>query len=104
MGEENSFSYDFEKIVFLCSEICPECESLLKEEDIISGFQKSYSSYTINCIKCKNLLVPRMYIIIDHNEYEEAEFLSPSVMYRELERCLSTWNNERFLLTADFRI
>ena len=45
-----------------------------------------------------------MYIVVDYNEYEEAEFLAPTVMYRELERCLTTWNNERFLLTNDFRI
>jgi hypothetical protein len=37
---------------------CSQCEKSLKEEELLSGFTKNLSSYTVKCPICKGNFVP----------------------------------------------
>lgn len=98
--------------VFLPSDNCPSCEYQLDMEEIMSGWDKSYTNYTTKC-KCGSMFTPRFHISVDQNEYTEAammaqerglqevEFLSPPVLRKELENLIYREGPD-FLLARDF--
>lgn len=46
---------------------CSQCEKILKEEELLSGFAKNLSSYTVKCPICKGNFVPRFTV---YSEYK----------------------------------
>jgi len=98
--------------VFLPSDNCPSCEYQLDMEEIMGGWEKSYTNYTTRCV-CSAAFTPRFHVSVDQNEYTEAatmaqerglqevEFLSPPVLRKELENLIYREGSD-FLLARDF--
>lgn len=97
-----------ENCVFLTSDICPTCNLEMEHQEIMQGWERSYSNYTTMCPnpRCGASFVPRFTVLVDRkdflpNEAQEAsealdeikvevEFLSPPLLRKELENVLYT--------------
>jgi hypothetical protein len=74
----------------------PNCEKVLKEEEIMSGWEKSMNQYIVKCPHCSCKFVPRINIFTEssHNllcgkEGTSVEFLSPAALFKEFMNCLN---------------
>lgn len=69
---------------------CGQCDRNLKEEEILSGFGKSTSMYTIKCPICKDSYVPKFTVYSEYKtDYLKGRdgmtitLLSPVTLYKE---------------------
>lgn len=69
---------------------CGQCDRNLKEEEILSGFAKSTSMYTIKCPICKDSYVPKFTVYSEYKtDYLKGRdgmtitLLSPVTLYKE---------------------
>jgi pentatricopeptide repeat protein len=73
---------------------CPMCSNVMKEEDIVSGWQKcDFQDFTTSCPQCSHRFVPRFKVSCSSGTFEGSqgpgtplycEFLSPWVLRKEL--------------------
>jgi hypothetical protein len=60
---QSKLSYVLENSLFLeIEKSCGKCKEFLREEEILSGFQKNMSNYTVKCPICKEFFVPKFTI------------------------------------------
>jgi hypothetical protein len=108
-----------ENCVFLTSDICPTCTFQMDHQEIMQGWERSYSNYTTTCsnARCGASFVPRFTVIVDRQDFlpseaqaasevldeikVEAEFLSPPLLRKELENVLYS-KGEALLVQKDF--
>ena len=76
-------------------EICPqeECPKILREEEVMAGFQKGLNSYTVTCPNCKIPFVPQLEISFPAgrgkpNKVKSLYLLSPALFYKEVQNLL----------------
>ena len=67
---ENSLFMDIEKM-------CLKCKEMLREEEILTGFQKDLNNYTVKCPKCQQCFVPKFTIYSEQDNV----FLGQTRMY-----------------------
>ena len=99
---------NLDEVAFHAEDICPNCETTLTEEEIMSGWEKSYSNYTTKCpaTHCENKFVAKFSVILTPNTGAESrimriEFLSPPLVRKELENLIYTYG-ENSMLAKDF--
>jgi pentatricopeptide repeat protein len=73
---------------------CPMCSNVMKEEDIVSGWQQcDFQDFTTACPQCSHRFVPRFKVSCSSHTFEGSqgpgtplycEFLSPWVLRKEL--------------------
>lgn len=99
---------DLDTVAFIAEDTCPSCEYTLSEEEIMMGWEKSYSNYTTKCPSnnCETKLIAKFSVIlpmIDNlsNRNLRIEFLSPPLLRKELENLIYTYG-ESSMLSKDF--
>ncbi|CAG9324793.1 unnamed protein product [Blepharisma stoltei] len=86
---------------------CPNCEYILSQEEIMMGWDRSYTSSTTACPKnfCEGKLTAKFTVILDKlmdtNRSLHVEYLSPLLIQKELENLIFTFG-ENILLSKDF--
>lgn len=85
------------------------CNYLIREEEIMSGWQKSMNDYVSQCPSCKAKFVPKLglYTDSDHEllnskDGVEIQWLPPSCLLKEFTNCMSQ-KGESILLKDAFR-
>ncbi len=87
---------------------CSQCEKVLKEEELLSGFTKNLSAYTVKCPACGGNFVPRFTV---YSEYKtdylkgrdgvSIQMLSPLTLYKEYIN-ISEQKGEKIILRESF--
>lgn len=113
-GMENDvgqISYVLDNLVIFTVAQCQNttCSFVMKEEEIMTGWQKSMNEYVSQCPKCKAKFVPKLQIFTDSDheilngkEGVEIQWLPPSCLMKEFTNCI-TQRGENILLKEDFR-
>ena len=99
---------NLDEVAFHAEDICPSCDTTLTEEEIMSGWEKSYSNYTTKCPSphCENKFVAKFSVVLNPTDSAESriiriEFLSPPLVRKELENLIYTYG-ENSMLAKDF--
>mmetsp|Transcript_15883 Transcript_15883/g.29091 ORF Transcript_15883/g.29091 Transcript_15883/m.29091 type:complete len:889 (+) Transcript_15883:753-3419(+) len=118
-AESLCMNLHLENCVFLTSDNCPTCNYELEHQEVMQGWEQSYSNYTTVCPnnRCGATFVPRFSVVVDRKDFlpseaQEAaeiledvkvdvEFLSPPLLRKELENVLYT-KGEGVLVQKDF--
>lgn len=109
--EAAEISYVIENVVIFAVTQClnTTCNHLIREEEIMSGWQKSMNEYISQCPSCKAKFVPQLNLYTD-SDHEflngkdgiEIQWLPPSCLLKEFTNCISQ-RGESILLKEDFR-
>ena len=70
---------------------CSKCKEPLREEELLSGFEKNLSNYTVKCPICKKPFIPKFAIYAEHESIylpkgrqgETVSLLPPITLYKE---------------------
>lgn len=118
-SESLCMNVHLENCVFLTSDVCPTCYQEMDHQDIMQGWERSYSNYTTTCPnpRCGTSFTPRFTVLVDRKDFlpseaqaaselldeikVEVEFLSPPLLRKELENVLYT-KGEGLLVQKDF--
>lgn len=99
---------NLDDVAFVANDDCPNCEYNLTEEDIMSGWEKSYSNYTTRCptANCDQKFVAKFSVLLKSADGTDpramkVEFLSPPLIRKELENLIYT-HGEGSMLAKDF--
>lgn len=101
-----SLNLDLDECGFIVEDSCPFCDSLLTQEEIMVGWDRSYSSYTTTCPKnfCDRKFGAKFIVIInktiERSPSLQIEYLSPPLIRKELENIIYTYD-ENILLSKD---
>jgi pentatricopeptide repeat protein len=92
---------------------CPQCSNLMKESDIVSGWQPcEFQDFTTRCPNCSHRFVPRFSVMCTSPTFEGSqgpgttfycEFLSPWVLRRELDHVISGEGGIGVMLDPEWR-
>jgi hypothetical protein len=106
---EEEISHMIQDILIVPIDTCtnPKCERTLKEEDIISGMEKSMNSYIVKCNFCECKFVPRFNVftesgsqVLNGKDGTSFEFLSPATLLKEF---TSAFNKKKQKLFKNVR-
>jgi len=105
-SESLCFNLDLENCGFKAEDICPSCEHTLSHEEIMNGWERSYSNYTTKCPNafCETKFFARFtvfYKVMNNPKAVQIEFLSPPLLKKELENLLFN-QGKTVLLRKDF--
>lgn len=106
--ESLCLSLELSQCVFIVEDSCPKCSDLMMFENIISGWERSYSYYTTKCPQqlCETKFIARFSVIMDKGALSEdrnstiVDFLSPPLLRKELENLVYSYG-ESALLAKD---
>ena len=98
---ENSLFMDIEKM-------CLKCKEMLREEEILTGFQKDLNNYTVKCPKCQQCFVPKFTIYseqdnvyINGKKGQKINLLPPITLYKQFFN-LVTQKGDQILMDESF--
>lgn len=100
-------SLDMNNCMYVAEDNCPSCANVLEQEDVMMGWERSYSNYTTRCSAptCEAKFVARFLVILDKtmeaSNTLQIEFLSPPIIRKELDNLIYT-HGESALLAKDF--
>ena len=107
-AESICLTLNLEEVAFVAEDSCPSCEHCLSEEEIFSGWEKSYSNYTTKCpnTSCETKFVAKFSVLLKPSEGANSralkvEFLSPPLIRKELENLIYT-HGEGAMMAKDF--
>jgi len=98
---------DLKNCKYAVEDNCTFCDCMLSQEEIMMGWDRSYSSYTTTCPKnfCEQRFVAKFRVILDKFDENpkslQIEYLSPPLIRKELENLIYTFG-ENILLSKDF--
>ncbi|OEU09619.1 DENN-domain-containing protein [Fragilariopsis cylindrus CCMP1102] len=92
---------------------CPSCSNIMKEEDIVSGWQqRDFQDFTTSCPLCSHRFVSRFKVSCSSPTFEGSqgpgtplycEFLSPWVLRKELSHIIGTSDSIEQILNPAWR-
>eukprot|EP00534_Pseudo-nitzschia_fraudulenta_P017842 CAMPEP_0201267612 /NCGR_PEP_ID=MMETSP0853-20130426/25917_1 /ASSEMBLY_ACC=CAM_ASM_000640 /TAXON_ID=183588 /ORGANISM="Pseudo-nitzschia fraudulenta, Strain WWA7" /LENGTH=199 /DNA_ID=CAMNT_0047572997 /DNA_START=1 /DNA_END=601 /DNA_ORIENTATION=- len=95
-------------VIDTCGDACPMCSNVMKEEDIISGWEPcDFQDFTTACPQCGHRFVPQFKVSCSADTFEGSqgpgtplycEFLSPWVLRKELGHIIGDSNNIQQML------
>lgn len=110
-NEAAQVSYVLENVVIFAAAQCKNttCNYIIKEEEIMTGWQQSMNEYISQCPLCKAKFVPKLILLTD-SEHEslngkdglEIQWLPPSCLMKEFTNCI-TQRGDSILLKEDLR-
>jgi DNA-directed RNA polymerase subunit RPC12/RpoP len=97
----------------LRGDACPQCSNMMKEDDIISGWQPcEFQDFTTRCPQCGHRFVPRFSVLCNSPTFEGSqgpgtplycEFLSPWVLRKELNHIITGDGGIDLILDPEWR-